>query len=79
MGEPQSLLVNGHALAACNATNLPSNLPAGTQCSTACGWEQFVVKPGKKYRLRVIGATWVVEVSHLMFGSLNPAYTIAGR
>ncbi|KAK4686505.1 hypothetical protein P7C73_g3621, partial [Tremellales sp. Uapishka_1] len=52
IGEPQALLVNGHALAVCNQ----SALPTGLECTTSCGNNQQYIQPGKKYRVRVIGA-----------------------
>lgn len=51
LNEPQNLLVNGNALGTCNATAL---LP-GQTCGTSCGNNLQMVKPGKKYRVRVIG------------------------
>ena len=51
INEPQDLLVNGNALNVCNATALLS----GQSCGTACGNNLQLVKPGKKYRVRVIG------------------------
>ena len=53
LNEPQNLLVNGHALAECNSSTL---LP-GQQCGTSCGNNLQKVLPGKKYRVRFIGAT----------------------
>jgi len=53
LNEPQNLLVNGNALGTCNATAL---MP-GQMCGTACGNNLQKVKPGKKYRVRMIGAT----------------------
>ena len=53
LNEPNSLLVNGHALGTCNASAL---LP-GYSCGTSCGNNLQLVKPGKRYRVRVIGAT----------------------
>ncbi|ORX33571.1 multi-copper oxidase laccase-like protein [Kockovaella imperatae] len=53
LGEPQNLLVNGHAPGECNETALS----AGQTCNVTCGNNLQKVLPGKKYRVRVIGAT----------------------
>ncbi|KAA1076409.1 hypothetical protein PGT21_006275 [Puccinia graminis f. sp. tritici] len=58
LGEPQSMVVNGNALGSCNSTS-----PFG--CSTDCHHHRLVVKPGKTYRVRVIGIT---VLTYLYFG-----------
>ncbi|KAI8458170.1 multicopper oxidase-domain-containing protein [Phakopsora pachyrhizi] len=61
LGEPQALLVNGNAIGKCNVTN-----PYG--CTETCHAHQVIVKPGKTYRLRVIGIT---ALTYLYFAIQN--------
>ncbi|KAH9817027.1 Cupredoxin [Melampsora americana] len=51
VGEPQSLLVNGHALGTCD----PSTAKYG--CTSDCYHHTILVKPDTTYRVRVIGIT----------------------
>jgi len=58
LGEPQSLVVNGNALGNCNRTSLFG-------CSNNCHHHRISVKPGRTYRVRVIGIT---VLTYLYFG-----------
>ena len=64
LGDPQAVVVNGRAYGECNATRL-----SGKQnCSMPCGVHQQSVKPGKRYRVRVIGATVLSQLSLALEG-----------
>jgi len=58
LGEPQSMVVNGNALGNCNRTSLFG-------CSNNCHHHRISVKPGRTYRVRVIGIT---VLTYLYFG-----------
>ncbi len=64
VGEANALAVNGHAFGVCNATMLKSD----QNCNTSCGNSMQLVKPGRKYRVRIIGASVLSHISMALEG-----------
>lgn len=52
VGDPQTLLVNGHGPYNCNASLVPQGMSCADQ--SQCGVPQIFVKPATRYRVRVI-------------------------
>lgn len=58
IGDPQALLVNGRAPGKCNTTLLAP----GQNCEASCGLHVQHVRPSTRYRVRIIGATFLSDM-----------------
>jgi L-ascorbate oxidase len=65
LNEPNNLLVNGNALGMCNSTALT---PGQTCNGVTCGNNLQLIKPGKRYKVRVIASGVLSYVSLALEG-----------